>query len=253
MNFVFRIARLLFSLYAALLFGFSFFIVIPCYFIVFNLFPRAKAPHIAHGVSQTWAKLYYMFLFIRVQVKNKEFIDPTQTYVFVSNHLSIIDIPLFALSCSNTFRFLSKAELARVPVLGYIIRNLYITVNRTDRVDRSLSIQKMKQSLDEYISVFLCPEGTRNQTEAPLLPFKDGAFRLAISSGMPLAVLTVFNSNKIVNPARWFELVPGTIHASWSKPMNTDQLGENDVEILKNKARQIMLDAITEYRSKSGK
>lgn len=171
-------------------------------------------------------------------------INPGKTYVFISNHKSILDIPLFALACNNTFRFLSKAELTRIPVLGYIIKNLYITVNRSDSSDRSLSIKKMKQSLDEGISVFLCPEGTRNQTREPLLPFKDGAFRLAIESGTPLAILTIFNSEKLLDPARWFELSPGTIYGTWLEPVDTSRLKESDMKDLKLSVRNKMLEAI---------
>ena len=189
-----------------------------------------------------------MLFFIRAKIFNKELIDPNQTYVFVANHLSFVDIPCYALSCRNTFRFLSKAELARIPVLGYIIRNLYITVNRSDKNDRSLSLKKMRQSLEENISVFLCPEGTRNQSNEPLLPFKDGAFRLAIESGKPMAVLTLYNSNKLLNPARWFELAPGIVYGIWSEPIPTHDLREEDLEMLKSKVRNIMLKALEDFK-----
>jgi 1-acyl-sn-glycerol-3-phosphate acyltransferase len=70
----------------------------------------------------------------------------------------MLDIPAYAAACSNSFRFLSKAELAKIPLLGYVIKNLYITVNRTDRSDRSKSIERMKETIDEGLSVFLAPE-----------------------------------------------------------------------------------------------
>jgi len=47
----------------------------------------------------------------------------------------------------------------------------------------------MRQSMEKGISVFLCPEGTRNKTDQPLLDFKDGAFRLAIATQKPLAIV----------------------------------------------------------------
>jgi len=245
---IYRAGRFIFTIYAAITFGISFFIVIPCYFFIFNFYQANRAPHLAHRLSRGWAWWIYKFFLVRVKVKNRELIDPDQTYVFVSNHLSFLDIPLYALSCKNTFRFLSKAELAKIPVLGYIINNLYITVNRSDKADRSLSLKKMKQSLDEHISVFLCPEGTRNQTAEPLLPFKDGAFRLAIESGRPLAVLTVFNSKKLLDPARWFSLSPGTIYASWDDVIETKNLADPDPEKLKQRVTAIMLAAIKEYQ-----
>jgi 1-acyl-sn-glycerol-3-phosphate acyltransferase len=247
MSILYRIFRIIFTLYASIVFGITFFIVIPCFFLIFNLYSKQRAPHIAHRLSHVWAQVLIILFFVRAVIKNKKVIDPDKTYIFVANHLSFLDIPLYALSCRNTFRFLSKAELAKIPVLGYVIKNLYITVDRNDRADRSLSLKKMKQSLDEHISIFLCPEGTRNQTAEPLLPFKDGAFRLAIESGTPLAVLTIFNSNVLLNPKRWFSLSPGVVYAEWHEPIVTTGMKEEDLESLKSTVREIMLSSIRRF------
>ena len=152
----------------------SFFITVPCYFLIFNFCPKKKAPHIAHALSRLWAAFLFVVFFIRIKIKNKEFIDPNSTYVFVANHLTFLDIPLYARACKNTVRFLSKAELAKIPMMGYVINNLYITVDRKDKKDRSQSLDKMKASLEEGISVFLAPEGTRNKTDQPLLDLLAG-------------------------------------------------------------------------------
>lgn len=166
--------------------------------------------------------------------------------MFVANHVSFLDIPLYARSCKNTFRFLSKAELAKIPLMGYVIKNLYITVDRSDKKDRSKSLDKMKESLDEGISVFLAPEGTRNKTDQPLLDFREGAFRLAIKAQVPLAILTIKNSQKLLSPLRPLEMRPGIIYAEWSEPIDISNLGEEDVTTLKEKARDAMLAVLTE-------
>src|SRR5688500_11520050 len=100
------------------------------YFIIFTFLPGKRAPHAAHVWSRTWAKFLAVFLFLRLKVEGKEKIDPQQTYVFVANHRSQLDIPLYALACRNTFRFLAKEELTRIPLMGYVIKRLYLTVNR---------------------------------------------------------------------------------------------------------------------------
>ena len=188
----------------------------------------------------------FVFFFIRIKIKNKQFIDPEKTYVFVANHVSFLDILLYARSCKNTFRFLSKAELAKVPLMGYVIKNLYITVDRGDKKDRSKSLDKMKESLDEGISVFLAPEGTRNKTEQPLLDFREGSFRLAIKAQVPLAILTIKNSQKLLSPHRPLEMRPGIIYAEWSEPIDTSNMTEEDVVMLKEKARDTMLEILNQ-------
>ncbi len=236
-----NLLRTLFGIYCLLFFAASFLIVIPLYFLVFNIFPKSSAPVVAHRVSRAWARLIFIGFFVRVKVRNKNLIDPKKQYIFVGNHLSMLDIPTYALACSNTFRFLSKAELAKVPLLGYVIKNLYITVNRADKADRHKSLDRMLETIREGYSVFLCPEGTRNKTGEPLLEFKDGAFRLAIAAQLPLAVLTIRNTHHLNSPKKMIAMRPGIIDCKWGEPIETKGMTEADVPRLKEMARQQML------------
>jgi len=245
MNTVLRPFRWLFFLYAVVVLVPAFLVFLVFFFIVFTLVPASKAPHIAHRyVSRTGAAILLGLLFVRLKIKNMHLVDPNTTYVFAANHQSQLDIPAFARSCTNTFRFLAKAELMKVPVLGYIIRKLYISVNRSDKTDRARSMENMMASLRENISVFICVEGTRNRTDKPLLDFKDGAFRLAIESQVPLAVLTVTDSKKLLTENRPFELSPGTMHCEWSPPIDTRGMTSDDIPRLKEMAREQMLRAL---------
>lgn len=220
----------------------------PVYFLmyvcIFNFVSDKKAPHVAHRLTRSWAHVVFMITLIRCKVKGRELIDRNRTYVFVANHQSQLDIPAYAVAAKNTFRFLSKAELAKIPVFGYLLKRLYIMVDRSDKNDRSKSIALMRKSLDEGISVFLCPEGTRNRTSAPLIEFKDGAFRLAIEAQVPLAVLTVLDSKKRNSPQSQMELIPGFIHCFWDKPIETKGMTIDDVPKLKQMAYDIMLKNI---------
>ncbi len=239
-----KVLKVLFGCYATIIFSLSLLIVFPAYFLIFTLSGKKNAACYAHNLSRLWALFLFRCFFIRYEVRNTHYIHPEQCYVFAANHKSMLDIPLFARACSNTFRFLSKEELARIPLLGYVIRRLYITVKRSDRKDRQRSIEVMKKTIDEGISVFLCPEGTRNITDAPLMPFKDGAFRLAIATQTPLAVLTVVNSDKLLSPKSPIALMPGKIIAEWSEPISTKGMTEADVESLKNKTATLMLEVL---------
>lgn len=103
----------------------------------------------------------------------------------------------------------------------------------------------MKDSLvREHISVVLFPEGTRNRTEAPLLDFKDGAFRLAIDAQLPVAVLTILNSGDFAPANKFMQLRPGTLKASWSKPIETKGMTLDDVPRLKEEVRKRLLEGL---------
>lgn len=244
--------RALFGIYALLFFAATLLPASVLFVLVFTFFPKKKAPHIAHRyISRNWAKLLHFFFILPYRVGNREYIDENKTYVFVANHRSQLDIPLYALSCRNTFRFLAKAELTKIPLMGYIINKLYLTVNRADRADRNRSIEVMKKSLDEGVSVFLCPEGTRNRhDEPPLLEFRDGAFRLAIATQTPVAVLTVLNTGAKLSPSRPIELAPGMLYAVWDQPIETKGMTQNDLPALKEKVRALMIARLMEFRAK---
>jgi 1-acyl-sn-glycerol-3-phosphate acyltransferase len=240
-----RVLKSLFGLYAAIMFALSLLIVTPCYLLIFLLAPKKKAPHLAHlYVSRNWARMLFPIFFIRVKTRNKEFIDRNKVYLLVGNHRSQLDIPAYAQACPNTIRFLAKEELIKIPLMGYIIRNLYITVNRKSQEDRQRSMNAMVQSLRDGVSIFLCPEGTRNKTIEHLLPFKDGAFRVAIQSQLPLAVLTVKNADRLLSPLRPVELSPGTMECIWSKPIETKGMTEQDVPRLKEMVVALMVASL---------
>jgi 1-acyl-sn-glycerol-3-phosphate acyltransferase len=235
----------LFGFYAVIIIILSFFIVIPAYVIIFSFIPKAKAPFMAHKVSRFWAKLLYTLYFVRTDIKGMELIKPGQPYVFVCNHRSQLDIPLFAIACRNTFRFLSKIEVTKIPLIGYVVKRLYITVDRSSKEDRALSFIKMQDSLlKEKISIVIFPEGTRNRTSEPLIDFKDGAFRLAIDAKVPIAVLTILNSRELSPANRFMQLKPGRLKALWTKPITTVNMTAQDVPRLKEQVRQRILEGL---------
>lgn len=173
------------------------------------------------------------------------FIKPEQAYVFVCNHRSQLDIPLFARACVNTFRFLSKIEVTKLPLIGYVVKRLYITVDRKSKEDRAKSVLRMQDSLlKEKISVVLFPEGTRNRTTEPLIDFKDGAFRLAIETQLPIAILTILNSSGFSPANKFLQLKPGTLKAIWTEPIPTINMTQEDLPSLKEQIKQRILNVL---------
>ncbi len=244
-----KILRFLFSIYGILVYLLFSTASLPFYFIIFSCFPAKKSPHTAHVVSRIVFRLFLSFFLIRIDIKGTEFVSSKKTYVFICNHRSLLDIPLAALSCKNTFRFLSKIELTKIPVMGYVIRKLYIAVDRSSKENRSKSFETMKKSIVDGISVFLFPEGTRNKTSNLLLDMREGAFRLAIETQTPIAILTVLNSHELLPPSGLMALRPGTLHAIWSEPIETKGMSADDFQTLKTKAHRLMKDNLENYIS----
>ena len=243
MSFLAKVAKTIFGIYGVIMFFVAMFISCCFYVLIFMFVDKSKAPHIAHRlISRRWARSLFVFYGIRLVVKDKELLDQKQTYVFMSNHRSLLDIPGIACSTKHTIRFLAKVELMKIPLLGYVIRKLYVPVDRKNKAARAKSMENMMNSIKEGISVVIYPEGTRNKDNInPLLPFHDGAFRLAIQSQVPLAILAVKNSENLLSPVNAFQLSPGTLTCQWCKPISTIGMTQDDLPRLKEMAAKELL------------
>lgn len=238
-----KVISFLLALISSLAILISLLIVTPIYAVIFLLGGK-RATRPAHRLSQLWAHWVLFFTGTWLKVYNRELLDPKETYVFVSNHQSQIDIPACAVSTNHIFKFLAKDELRKIPLLGYIISNLYIMVDRSSMRARVLSMQKMEATLTEGISVWIYPEGTRNKSTEPLGPFFDGAFQLAIASQRPIAVLTIIGTSKILPSGQLFQLRPGRVKSVWSAPIQTRGMGKEDIPRLREMVRSTMLDVL---------
>lgn len=233
------ILKQLWAFWALLAFIITCIIIFPCYYLLFFFNP--KSIHFAQQITRFWAWMVTIAFGVRVRVHEKEFIDKNKTYVFVSNHSSQLDIPACMLATPVTFRYLAKAELKKFPVVGYVVGKLYIFVERQRGKGRVESLEAMEKSLKEGISVFIYPEGTRNRGPQLVKEFYDGAFRLAIETKTPLAVLSIVNSDKLLSPNEKFQLSPGIIDCYWEQPIDTAAMTMDDLQKLKEMAKEIMM------------
>jgi 1-acyl-sn-glycerol-3-phosphate acyltransferase len=162
-------------------------------------------------------------------------------FVVVSNHESMADI-IVDLHLPLHFKFISKESNFKVPVLGWGMSLAgYLPLRRGQRSSIERCMARARWCLDHGVSVLFYPEGTRS-LDGALLPFKAGAFRLAIESGvdvLPIATTgsrdalpknsLVFSSEK--NPMR---LVVGT-------PIPVKGLTLDDVQSLSDRTRAAII------------
>lgn len=184
----------------------------------------------------------FLFLIgIRLRVKGRDNLDRGQSYIIVSNHRSSLDFIVNAHAFPGVFRFLAKQELHKIPVFGWVVKKMCLSVDRRSAMSRARSVVEIKQELAAGWSVFIYPEGGRNRSESPLGDFFDGAFRIAIQTGAPIAVQTVENIREVSATAKSIDLWPGTVRIVWDKPIATAGLKAEDIPALKEQVRALML------------
>jgi 1-acyl-sn-glycerol-3-phosphate acyltransferase len=152
-----------------------------------------------HLYTSFWGSLYvWVMPAWSVNRSGRDNIDWSRTYVVVSNHQSLLDI-LIAFSLFFPFKWVSKVEIFKVPVIGWnMVLNRYIPLKRGDRDSIVEMMSIARQRLEEGSSVYFFPEGTRSPSGL-MKPFKHGAFTLAKELELPILPI-VINGSKNTLP-----------------------------------------------------
>ena len=173
--------------------------------------------------------------------------DPRRPYVVVSNHESFVDILLIS-HLPWEMKWLSKAELFRVPVLGWLMHLAGdIPVKRGVGPSAVDAMARCREVLANRVSVMIFPEGTRSTT-ADLLPFKDGAFRLAIDAGVPILPLVVHGTATALPKHDW-RFARSRAEVRVLEPVETTGLTPADVPALKERVRDLIVRTRREIAS----
>jgi 1-acyl-sn-glycerol-3-phosphate acyltransferase len=178
--------------------------------------------------GRQWLRLSGM----KVGVRGRELLDPQRTYVFISNHRSYLDTATLFCYVGRRIGILAKKELLKVPILGYGMG--YVNVMAIDRSNRERAIQTVQAAtarLRSGVSFGVFAEGTRARP-GRLLPFKKGAFYMAIEAGVPLVPVAMKNTDVLMGKGTG-EARPGTIEMILLPPVETTGLStDEDVERL---------------------
>jgi 1-acyl-sn-glycerol-3-phosphate acyltransferase len=165
--------------------------------------------------------------------------NPRRPYVVVSNHESFADILLISY-LPWEMKWLSKAELFRIPVMGWMMWLAGdIPVKRGFGPSAVEAMERCRQVLARRVSVMIFPEGTRSKTKE-LLPFKDGAFRLAIEAGVPILPLALSGTGTAL-PKHGWRFGRSAAEVRVLDPIETTGLTLDDVPALKLRVRELIV------------
>lgn len=145
-----------------------------------------------HSFNRGWSIFSLRMWGMPVEVVRENPLPASQPCVYVANHSSYIDIPVLFKAIPGFLNIMGKSGLANVPLWGPLFGRVYITVNRESAVSRARSIIQARKSLEAGRSVVIFPEGTISKKPGEeMLPFKNGAFQLAIAAGVPVVPVSM--------------------------------------------------------------
>jgi len=190
----------------------------------------------AYLIMCAWAWVVSKSMGLSFSIHGEDKIAPGNSYIITPNHQSNADILALLRMLPPRFRWVTKKELAKIPVFGWaLMRTGAISIDRADRRQSVQSLKEGKAKLKGGWSVLIYPEGTRSP-DGQMLPFKKGAFMMAVQTGIPILPVTTNGAFKVLpKKTLWFR--PGHITVTIGNPIMTTGLTEKDVPDLIGKTR----------------
>ncbi len=156
--------------------------------------------------------------------------------VCVSNHCSAAD-PFLLSYLPWEMKWLSKASNFKIPIVGWMLTLAGdVSVERGTRQSAKTAMAQCRAWLDRGMPVMIFPEGTRSK-DGQLLPFKDGAFRLAIEAGADILPMAVVGTESALRKHDW-RLQHARAAVRVGEAICTNGMSLDDVDELKQQVRQ---------------
>lgn len=240
--------RMLYLVYAFALFVLLMLLVF-LWSLLAALFGRIRGGNMVYRACIAWADVWFFLIFIRHRNIYLQKPKKGQSYIFVANHISYLDAAIIPKIFRQPVRPLGKVEMTRIPIFGTIYKNAIVTVDRSNPGNRAKSVQVLKSMLRNGISVLVFPEGTFNETGKALKDFYDGAFRIAIETGVPVMPVLILDMYDRMQTQSVFSLNPGRSRAVFLPEISTEGLTQKDVATLKERVYRLMEKELIAYRA----
>jgi 1-acyl-sn-glycerol-3-phosphate acyltransferase len=155
---------------------------------------------------------------VRVETVGLDQIDPSRSYIFMTNHLSNLDPPIQIPLIPRRTSVMVKKELFKVPILGRAMRmGALVPVDRGVREAGIEAVAAAKAVIQKGINMVIYVEGHRS-FDGKLLPFKKGPFYLAMECGVPIVPMTIVGTHCAM-PKRRFAIKPGRVKVIFHPPI----------------------------------
>ena len=185
----------IYTVYAGILFILSFLLIFP-FFLICIWIPGWKK--YGRKINRYWARIYFTLIFMPVKIENHSKNEKGKPYIYLANHFSYLDIAMMGFIPGDVM-FVGKASIRKAPLFGFYFKNLHIAVDRDKLKSRAETMKRAGEALDAGSSIIIFPEGgifTKNPPE--MIPFKNGAFRLAKEKQIPIIPVTLSYNHLIL-------------------------------------------------------
>ena len=176
---------------------------------------------LAFRLCQGWTWWATVVCGVRLEVVRNPGVDASRSYIIMSNHQSLFDIPALMLGLGLQFRWVIKKSFVYVPLFGWALwaaRHVFIDRSNPKRSLRSMDAAARR--LPKGVSIAVFPEGTRSD-DGVIRELKSGGFLLAVRNGLPILPVTVNGSWRLLPDKRSMAFHSGPIQLVVGEPIET--------------------------------
>ena len=187
----------------------------------------------------------------RFEIEGPFITDPRRPYIAVSNHESYADIFLIS-HLPWEMKWISKDTMFKIPCFGWMMHMAGdISLVRSERTSAAKAMRAARERLKHRATVMIFPEGTRSR-DGQLLPFKDGAFRLALECGVPILPLCVAGTRDAMAKGT-FRFQKSRARVKVLPPIETTGMTMADVATLRDRVRTVIEEGRREMVGRMGR
>lgn len=209
-------------------------------------------PKITAYVSQKIvANAFRFVLFIagtKRTVLGLENIPKGEAVLYAANHRGFADIPLSYITLPNQTGFVSKIEISKIPIFSWWMKNMNcLFLNRENMKEGLKTIMQGIELIKNGTSIFIMPEGTRNQKEE-LLPFKEGSLKMAEKANCSIVPVAISNTDAVFERQQPF-IKKAHVIIHYGKPIYPQQLPKEERKFLGAYIRDIITGMLAEDKT----
>jgi 1-acyl-sn-glycerol-3-phosphate acyltransferase len=189
-----------------------------------------------------WSKPFLMLIGAHVKVNGEENIEKGENYLIVSNHCSYAVIPTLFRSMPLLLNFIGKAELRKVPFLGFYMKmSGMIFIDRSNPRNSMESINDAAMLTKSGKNVVIFPEGTTSET-GEIGRFKRGGVELAKAAEATILPVHIDGTCRIWPSTTNLKMRNGSITVTIGKPIPFDSYQDKAVRDFCDELREVIVN-----------
>ena len=219
---------------------------------IYHKFNPQRADYQQLRMVQAAFKLILKVTGARITVIGEEHVPKDQAVLYVGNHRSYFDILLTYSRTPRLTGYVAKKEMEKIPLLSTWMKRLHcLFLDRKDIKEGLKTILAGIELIKSGVSICIFPEGTRNRSNEPMLPFKEGSVKMAEKTGCLIIPMAITNSAEI------FEnhiprITPCDVIVEYGEPIDPKALSREEKKFLGAYCQKKIQEMLTANQQKLG-